>query len=61
MTRDERNDRYRRGVCIDCGDEPHSAGRPRCDNCHREHIAGNFEPGLTRPTSPQKKETKRWR
>jgi putative DNA primase/helicase len=29
------NDNYRAGLCCDCGDRPHSAGRPRCDECHR--------------------------
>lgn len=30
---------YRSGLCRDCGVEPHSAGRPRCDQCHRIHLA----------------------
>lgn len=32
-----RNDAYREGLCVDCKTEPHSAGRPRCDACHRTH------------------------
>jgi tRNA(Ile2) C34 agmatinyltransferase TiaS len=30
-------ERYRRGVCIDCGTKRHSAGRPRCNRCHARH------------------------
>lgn len=30
-------DAYRAGVCIDCRDRKPSAGRPRCDECHRRH------------------------
>jgi hypothetical protein len=26
---------YLNGMCRDCGVNPHSAGRPRCDTCHR--------------------------
>lgn len=33
----EQNAAYRAGLCIDCGTRPHSAGRPRCDQCHRAH------------------------
>ncbi len=46
-TRDERNARYRANLCVDCGEVEHSAGRPRCDNCHRAHVTP-VEPGLTR-------------
>jgi hypothetical protein len=41
--RDTANAAYQAGLCIDCGDRPPSAGRPRCDECHRIHtqvIAG---------------------
>jgi tRNA(Ile2) C34 agmatinyltransferase TiaS len=37
--REQRNDRYRNGLCIDCGNVPHSAGRPRCNDCHTAHLA----------------------
>lgn len=30
----EQNDRYRNRTCVDCGERPPSAGRPRCDDCH---------------------------
>lgn len=33
-TRDERNARYRAGLCVTCGEKPYSAGRPRCASCH---------------------------
>lgn len=33
-TREERARRYRANLCVDCGEVEHSAGRPRCDNCH---------------------------
>jgi Protein of unknown function (DUF3631) len=29
------NAAYRNGMCIDCGDKPHSPARTRCDECHR--------------------------
>jgi hypothetical protein len=31
---DARTTAYINGRCIDCCTEPHSPGRPRCDNCH---------------------------
>jgi hypothetical protein len=31
---DARNGAYLGGLCVDCLTEPHSAGRPRCDDCH---------------------------
>jgi tRNA(Ile2) C34 agmatinyltransferase TiaS len=34
-TKDVADARYRAGLCIDCGTRPHSAGRPRCKECHR--------------------------
>lgn len=37
-TRAEQRDAYRNGKCIDCGGNP-SAGRPRCDGCHRTHLS----------------------
>ena len=38
MTRDQRTERYRNGLCIDCGKSPHAAGRVRCETCHDTHI-----------------------
>jgi hypothetical protein len=35
---DTRNAAYARGLCIDCCTEPHSAGRPRCEECHTAHL-----------------------
>lgn len=34
----QQHDRYRAGLCCDCGDRPPSAGRPRCESCHRAHV-----------------------
>lgn len=31
-----RNAYYRYGLCTECGTRPHSAGRPRCESCHRK-------------------------
>jgi hypothetical protein len=45
--RTEQHQRYIAGVCIDCGEVPHSAGRPRCSECHLAHVPV-FEPGLKR-------------
>jgi Protein of unknown function (DUF3631) len=36
--RDAANAAYTAGLCRDCGDKPHSAGRPRCDECHAIHV-----------------------
>lgn len=33
------NSAYRAGMCRDCGIRPHSAGRPRCEGCHRQFHA----------------------
>ncbi len=33
----EQNDAYRNSLCVDCKTGPPSAGRPRCDECHRIH------------------------
>lgn len=43
-TRDEQNVRYRAGLCVDCGEVEHSAGRPRCDTCHVVFVATRHEP-----------------
>jgi hypothetical protein len=45
--RTEHHQRYVAGRCIDCGEVPHSAGRPRCSECHLAHVPV-FEPGLKR-------------
>lgn len=29
------NNAYINGMCVDCGTKPYSAGRPRCNECHR--------------------------
>ena len=34
----ESNAAYRNGMCVDCKECKHSAGRPRCDECHRIHL-----------------------
>ena len=36
--RAERNERYRKGICVDCGERKHSPGRPRCDWCHEKLV-----------------------
>lgn len=33
------NGAYMAGKCRDCTIRPHSAGRPRCDDCHRQYLA----------------------
>ncbi len=35
LTREAANAAYRAGLCIQCGSQPHSPGRPRCEPCHR--------------------------
>jgi hypothetical protein len=37
-SRDAANTAYTSGLCRDCQKQPQSAGRPRCDECHRIHI-----------------------
>lgn len=37
--REIRNERYRRGMCVDCGRIKQSPGRPRCEACHAELVA----------------------
>lgn len=44
----ERNDAYRKGLCVDCGTEPHSAARPRCNNCHQIWRTSDIAPALVR-------------
>lgn len=39
---DAQNAAYRAGLCVDCRTVPYSAGRPRCDECHRAQF--NDEP-----------------
>ena len=36
--RDERTERYKAGLCIDCGQKPYAAGRVRCTPCHETHV-----------------------
>lgn len=33
-----RHDAYRAGLCIDCRTKKYSAGRPRCSDCHQDHL-----------------------
>jgi len=35
---DPANAAYRGGLCRDCHTQPHSAGRPRCTDCHHAHL-----------------------
>jgi tRNA(Ile2) C34 agmatinyltransferase TiaS len=35
--RQVKDDRYRAGLCVDCGTRPYSAGRPRCEACHKTY------------------------
>ena len=35
----EQNAAYRAGICVDCGERSHSAGRPRCEDCHAVYWA----------------------
>lgn len=44
VDREEANRRYRARLCCDCGTVPHSAGRPRCDECHHNHIRNLTNP-----------------
>jgi len=32
------NDSYTAGLCRDCGVNPHSPGRTRCEECHRDRL-----------------------
>lgn len=34
--REIRRQRYIKHLCIDCGTNRHSAGRPRCNDCHKK-------------------------
>jgi len=44
------HDAYRQGLCCDCGQAQHSAGRPRCQACHDRRVAAQatYKPGLKR-------------
>jgi hypothetical protein len=33
-----RADAYLQGICVDCQAKPHSAGRPRCNDCHDGYV-----------------------
>lgn len=37
--RAQRHERYRKGMCVDCGTVRYSPGRPRCNACHEKLIA----------------------
>jgi hypothetical protein len=37
---DSRHKAYLDGLCINCQIRPHSAGRPRCQDCHTLHLRG---------------------
>ncbi len=43
---------YQAGLCVDCKTEPHSAGRPRCDECHVKYRRGDCTP--VRRVAPRK-------
>lgn len=38
MKNETDNDAYRDSRCIDCKEVEHSAGRPRCDECHAIYV-----------------------
>src|SRR4051812_43898723 len=40
VAREIRNAYYIYGLCTSCGVVPHSAGRPRCNECHRAYLRG---------------------
>lgn len=54
VTRDERYERYRQGICVDCGGKPHSAGRPRCNQCHDAYVVPLIQPQLTPRSEAQR-------
>jgi hypothetical protein len=37
QARQARNAAYRAGLCAECKTVKHSAGRPRCNQCHNRH------------------------
>lgn len=39
-----RRERYDQGLCIDCGIEPHPAGKPRCEPCRQAYLGNKPEP-----------------
>ena len=41
--RDAANAAYRQGLCRDCGNQPPSAGRPRCDECHHIRVMAGYD------------------
>jgi len=45
----EQNAAYRAGICIDCREQRHSAGRPRCNDCHAVWWAKLTQPGTVDP------------
>lgn len=44
----DRNEAYRKGICVDCGTNPHSPARPRCDECHQIWRTSDIAPALVR-------------
>lgn len=44
----DRNEAYRKGICVDCGTNPHSPARPRCDECHQIWRTSDTAPTLVR-------------
>lgn len=44
QARGERARRYVAFLCVDCGKERYSAGRPRCSPCHVVFVATRHEP-----------------
>jgi hypothetical protein len=50
----EQNAAYVAGLCIDCRQRPHSAGRPRCNGCHAVWWAKLTQPGTVDPEAGSK-------
>lgn len=44
----DRNAAYCKGLCADCGDAPHSPGRPRCEDCHQIWRTSDAAPAVVR-------------
>lgn len=44
QARDDAHRRYVDFLCVDCGKERYSAGRPRCSPCHVVFVATRHEP-----------------
>jgi hypothetical protein len=39
----EQHAAYRAGLCVALCGRPHSAGRPRCDECHTDYTAAGHQ------------------